>query len=665
VAERPLEGARKPARAVFLSYASEDAQGAQRIADALKAAGIEVWFDKTALRGGDAWDQKIRQQIRDCALFIPIISAHSQARSEGYFRLEWRIADQRTQLMGRNRAFVVPVCVDDTSEKVADVPDSFMSVQWTRLPGGEASPTFASHVCALLASDTSAVFGIRSSLSTEGAPRRWMRAPRRLWSAVGLVTLLALAGGSWLVWRQANIHPPTAPIAAGENSIAVLPFVDLSEKRDQAYFADGLTEELIDLLTKVPNLSVAARTSSFYFKGKQVTIAEIRKALNVAYALEGSVREAGGKLRITAQLIRTDDERHLWSKTYDRDNGAVFEIQDEITHEVIQALRLVFQSRNSKRPATSWRAYQIFLEGEFHAYDMAMKSDADKAESAYRAVVAIDPSFAPAWEGLAATLMAQSDMHGADSTRMYAEARAAAQRAIDLDPVDADSHLTMASVLMNFDWDWKGADRELNGALRLEPSNPRVLRTIAWLAQIKGDWVKAVEYSQRALALDPLSAGAHESFAAALYCSGHYADSADEYRKSLQLAPEGGITQAMLGRSLMQAGKLQEALDIVSREPNPGYRLWSTAMIQYLMGRHADSTRTLTELQRLHPNGNEDGIAWVHAVRADLDDAFAWFDKAYASKATAVAFVKCMPEAPQFTRDPRYKDLLRKLNLPE
>ena len=160
-----------PARAVFLSYASQDAEAARRITDALRAAGIEVWFDQSELRGGDVWDQKIRHQIRDCALFLPIISSHTQERTEGYFRLEWRLADQRTHLMGRTRPFIVPVCVDDTPETDADVPDAFTAAQWTRLHNGDTQPAFVERVLRLLSPEaTHASGGERSLAASEGPP---------------------------------------------------------------------------------------------------------------------------------------------------------------------------------------------------------------------------------------------------------------------------------------------------------------------------------------------------------------------------------------------------------------------------------------------------------------------------------------------------------------
>ena len=324
-------------RAVFLSYASDDAEIAERICASLRAAGIEVWFDQNALRSGDAWDQKIRREIRDCTLFIPIVSRSTQARSEGYFRLEWHLADQRSHLIARSRAFLLPVCIDSTSEADAEVPDSFTSVQWTRLPDGNVPPAFAERVARLLAQDDhtppprprpASFQTVTGSGSLPGRPVR---------TRLGLLLLAALAatGISYVAMNRllpgrhelapAPTSVPVATIDAAarstipEKSIAVLPFADMSERKDQEYLSDGMTEEIIDLLVKVPELRVPARTSSFYFKGKSEDISTIARRLAVAHILEGSVRKSGNRLRVTAQLVRADTGYQLWSETYDRD----------------------------------------------------------------------------------------------------------------------------------------------------------------------------------------------------------------------------------------------------------------------------------------------------------------------------------------------------------
>jgi len=308
-------------KAVFLSYASQDAEAARRICEALRKAGIEVWFDQSELRGGDAWDQKIRGHIKNCALFIPIISGNTDSRTEGYFRLEWKLAVDRSHLMADDASFLLPVVIDATPDATARVPDRFRQLQWSRLPSGETSPAFVERVSSLLTPEASSA-SPQSRQSAGIGPRR--SGPKPVASPKLPPTLLIIAAvaviaagylavdkfvlskhgtdsGRALSVAQSSI---STPAAIPEKSIAVLPFTDMSEKKDQEYFSDGLSEELIDLLAKGTDMRVAARTSTFSFKGKQATIPEIAKTLGVANVLEGSVRKAGPTLRVTAQLIR-------------------------------------------------------------------------------------------------------------------------------------------------------------------------------------------------------------------------------------------------------------------------------------------------------------------------------------------------------------------------
>ncbi|MFM8620181.1 MAG: TIR domain-containing protein, partial [Opitutaceae bacterium] len=295
--------------AVFLSYAREDGAAVQRIADALRAFGIEVWFDQNELRGGDTWDQKIRSQIRTCALFVPIVSAQTEARSEGYFRREWRLAVDRTHDMAANRAFIVPVVIDDTREAGAAVPEEFMRYQWTRLAQGVPTAEFIAQVRRLLETPTKAAASAPRSTGTPARSPSPRRGPGR-WLAIGATAAVLIAIGAYLVLRPkppgtlANATLPAAAPTAGpsDKSVAVLAFTDLSEKRDSAYFSDGISEELLNVLAKVPGLRVAARTSAFIFKDKNLPVPEIAQKLNVAYVVEGSVPRAGERVKITAQL---------------------------------------------------------------------------------------------------------------------------------------------------------------------------------------------------------------------------------------------------------------------------------------------------------------------------------------------------------------------------
>ena len=309
-------------RAAFISYASQDAEAAGRLCEALRAAGVEVWFDRSELRGGDAWDQSIRKQIKTCALFLPVISRNTHDRVEGYFRLEWKLAVDRSHLMAADQAFLVPVVIDETRDDDERVPDRFREVQWTRLPGGVTPAAFVERIRRLLSGELSqGPTGIPSAAARVPAAssiRKPVLVSRRS-KAVLLATIavVVVALGYLLANRlgpsklSAEIGAPPAPAAQSApatvfnpppHSIAVLPFVNMSGDPSQEYFSDGLTEELLNSLTRINELHVAARTSAFSFKGKDVDINTIARKLNVNAVLEGSVRRSMHTVRITAQL---------------------------------------------------------------------------------------------------------------------------------------------------------------------------------------------------------------------------------------------------------------------------------------------------------------------------------------------------------------------------
>ena len=333
----------EPAHAVFLSYASQDAEAARKICEALRAAGIEVWFDQSELRGGDVWDQSIRKQIKTCALFIPVISRHTHERDEGYFRLEWKLAVDRSHLMTGNKAFLLPVVIDATRDDDENIPDRFREVQWTRLPAGETPRAFVQRVQRLLAPEppttsrpatTSVLPAIRE------LPRARWRSNAPLLGIVGVLAAVSaylLAKRPW-VSKHLVAHPVTATTSApatpanaalfapAPHSIAVLPFVNMSGDKDQEYFSDGVSEELLNSLARINELQVAARTSSFYFKGEHADLPTIARKLNVASVLGGSVRRSGHMVRVTAQLNNAISGFQLWSQTYDRDLGDVLRL---------------------------------------------------------------------------------------------------------------------------------------------------------------------------------------------------------------------------------------------------------------------------------------------------------------------------------------------------
>ena len=499
-------------KAVFLSYASQDAPAARRICESLRAAGIEVWFDQSELRGGDAWDQAIRRQIHDCALFVPIVSTHTDARTEGYFRLEWKLAVDRSHLMADDAAFLFPVVIDDTTEQAARVPDKFRTVQWTRMPDGIAPPNFAKHVAALLAgSEAPARARDREVARPHHLAARWAK-----WGTVlGVAAIAAGLWGWWIAHRASPAEPaPTQPAAAAASSapahsIAVLPFVNASGTPGQDYFSDGLAEELLNLLSKVPGLQVAARTSAFSFKGKDVDIGTIGRKLMVANVLEGSVRRSGSHLRISAQLMRTDSGYEVWSGVYDREIGDVFRLQDEIATSVAKALKLTLLGNATPHgPSTrSADTYLVFLKGRAKMASERM-ADIRSAAGDFSQVIKLDPDYAPAYVELAAAKvrLAEFDVTGERQAAFgtaVEQAKLLLERALALDPRNAQAYLERG-YLRAFT-DLKGAEQDYRRGIQLDPNSARGyegLATVVYEDPRRRD--ESLTLLTKASVLDPL-----------------------------------------------------------------------------------------------------------------------------------------------------------------
>ena len=596
----------EPARAVFLSYASQDAEPARRICEALRAAGIEVWFDQSELRGGDAWDQKIRKQLHDCALFMPIISANTASRREGYFRLEWGLAEQRAAMIARNMAFIVPVCVDSTSETSEDVPESFLRVQWTRLPGGKTPVSFGQRVAALLAgtAKVSPTPVNRPPASAAAQPRRF-----GLWLAVGAVGLVLVGAIVWQSWRLMTPKPVVLPTpsnvavnasaAVPEKSIAVLPFVDMSEKRDQEYFGDGMAEEILNLLVKIPELRVIGRTSSFHFKGKTEDLRAIGTALGAAYVVEGSVRRSGKHMRVTAQLIGTRDGAHRWSETYDRDASDVLKVQGEIAGSLVRALQLevanplVFQSRSSLR---SGEAYDMYLRG-LHAKDRFDQRGFEEAAAGFRRALELDPLLSPAAETLALDLLNLASLGFVPPQIGFEQARVAAEAALKLDSKSALAHAVLGGIHVFHDWDWPAAAREVETAVALAPNSPSVLDIAAIERMAVGRWSEAANFLDASSTLDPLDPVVHR-FSSWVYLRlGRFAEAESAARRTLDISPTFAWGRSWLGVVLLVEGKTQEALAEMKKETSVSRRMAGLAVAYQALHRTKDADAALVRLE--------------------------------------------------------------------
>jgi TolB-like protein/tetratricopeptide (TPR) repeat protein len=591
-------------RAVFLSYASEDAEAAARICEALRAAGIEVWFDRSELRGGDAWDQRIRRQIRDCALFIPIISEHTQERAEGYFRLEWDLADQRTHMVSRNKAFIVPVCVDGTSDKDADVPETFTKVQWSRLPDGAVPTSFTDRIAVLLGN--SAPEGrppprapLRSALPAAQRPRS------HRWIAFVIVAALLVAAGAWQSWKfirtpsAATAKQASSPVvpSASDKSIAVLPFVDMSEKKDQEYFSDGLSEELINQLSHNADLKVIARTSSFAFKGKNEDMRTIASKLGVANLLEGSVRKSGPQLRVTAQLIRASDGVHLWSETYDRKLDDIFKVQDEISSTVARALNSALGTGTKpKVVAAAGETYNLMLQGNFFFY-RGTAGDVDKAIGLYKQAIGQDQKNALAWARLAEAIVAR----GFSAQWPYAQVRSTAldavHKALALDPNLPRAHYVLGLVYSNLDLNWDAAVAEYDRAVALDPhgevADDAAFNRISIASFRVGRVDDVLVTLHQDIERNPLNSGSYGLLGIIEYAAGHFEQSVAAYQKLLDLDPAYIAAHANYAVTLMAMGKLPDALAQAEQESDPESRFGVLPCIYWRMGRRAESDAAL------------------------------------------------------------------------
>ena len=405
-----------PNAAIFLSYAREDTDAARRIADALRGFGVEVWFDQNELRGGDTWDQKIRNQIRTCTLFMPIISARTQERPEGYFRREWKIAVERTHDIADGVPFIVPVVIDGTTESTALVPEQFMRVQWTRLAGGAPTPEFVTHTKRLLAPrrSTGAAASAASTTTASSAPSG--KSPLL---AVAAVAVIAIGAAIFFALRPAakekavvaepvktavetKVAPPVA-LKVSDKSIAVLPLANMSEDKDTGFFADGVHEDLLTNLALVPELKVVSRTTVTQYRDSKKTLRQIGEELGVAYILEGSVRRSGNKVRVTGQLINARTDEHVWAKSYDKDLTDIFAIQATLAQEIASALQVALTPQAQKfverRPTENPAAYDFFLKGRDVRNRMrtGILAPLKQAETFFQSAVEQDPNFAAAW----------------------------------------------------------------------------------------------------------------------------------------------------------------------------------------------------------------------------------------------------------------------------
>lgn len=542
-------------RAVFLSYSREDTEAARRIADALRAFGMEVWFDQNELRGGDSWDAKIKKQIRECSLFLPIISTHTQSRVEGYFRREWKLGVERTHDMAGGVAFITPVVIDDTLESAALVPDEFMRYQWTRLPHGVPSPEFVGQVKRILEApkQAAAAVPIRAPAAQAAAPaatptQSKAPLPGWVWGAAGAV-VVGIGAALFVTFKTEKpasapqpapeAKPVPAAPAASDKSIAVLPFDNMSEEKDaSAFFADGMQEDILTNLSFIHDLRVVSRTSVMQYRGTMKPIREIAKELGVTYVLEGSVRRAGSKVRVTGQLIHAATDEHVWAKAFDRDITDVFAIQAELSQAIAAALQAAIspaeQTLIDRKPTTNPAAYDLYLKARA-AYE-GNSVDLNLQEKWLLDAVQLDPAFAQAWALLGA-IHAGAHFNEIDgSPERITKAKAAIETAVRLAP-DDPVVIEMQGDYYYYGYrDYESAAAQYRRLQAIRPNSPEAFGSLGLIYRRQGRWPDAVANLRRSIEFDPQNLRYRTTLAAQLLTMRRYDEALAEMQRAVELS---------------------------------------------------------------------------------------------------------------------------------
>ncbi len=538
----------------------------------------------------------------------------------------------------RGYRFVAPVLEEST----ADAPVVTMS------PAAEEFPT-----------------GVPGeALSSEGSLlRRYGLWRLAVLPILAIVAAAAIAGQHFRVARNR-----VDDSSIRNTSIAVLPFADISAAKDQEYFSDGLAEQLINDLAKISGLKVVGWSSAFQFKGKNEDLRNVGRKLGAANVLEGSVRREGNHVRITAELIKTDDGFQLWSQTYDREIKDIFSVEDEIALAVTEALQLKLLGGKGQPIASNPRssnpeAYQAYMQAQYFSGRGQSKEELGKALAYTDKAIKLDERFASAWALRSSVQNEMAEYGLIDPAEGYRKARADAERAIALDPALASAYLALANTQIDYDWDWDAANISLTKAASLEPGNVEVFRLRSHLARILGNLDEATRLYEQVVALDPLRPNSYSGLEYLFYVGGRYEDAQAALQNALDLNPQATYVHLTMGEALIVDGKPQQALAEIEKEPIEWGKLTGQALTYHALGREQDSNAALASLIEKYGSAGAFQIGQVYAYRGESDRSFEWLERAYRQRDPGLPEIKTDPLFKNLRRHPGYTELLKKMHL--
>jgi len=446
----------------------------------------------------------------------------------------------------------------------------------------------------------------------------------------------------------------------GDKSIAVLPFVNMSSDEEQAYFSDGISEELLNLLAKIPELRVISRSSAFSFKGKDIEIPEIARRLNVANILEGSVRKSGNRVRITAQLIDARSDTHLWSETYERTLDDVFTIQDEISGTVVEQLKITLLGEAPHVRKTDPEAFALYLQAR-HLGRQYSPESLRQSNTLYQQALAIDPDYAAAWDGLSNNYIGQANEGLLPADEAFLQARNAVTNALAADPDYAPAHSHLGWISIIADNDLAAAARHLERALALDPTNTDIIGNAASLLFFLGRLEQAITFNEYANARDPVDAIGRANLGYLFLVEGRWNEAIASYESALQMSPDYLGAHYYIGVAQLLKGDTAAALASMQQEKYEVNRLMGLAMVYHALGNAAASDAALAELIANYEAAWAYNIAFVLAYRNEADKAFAWLEKSVTYNDTGLADIVRQPLFNNISGDPRWLPFLESI----
>ena len=445
-----------------------------------------------------------------------------------------------------------------------------------------------------------------------------------------------------------------------EKSIAVLPFENMSADPDQEYFSDGISEELLNLLAQIPELTVISRSSSFSFKGKDIDMPTIAARLNVAHVLEGSVRKAGNQVRITAQLIEASSDRHLWSETYDRTLEDIFVIQNEIAAAVVDALKLTLLGDAPQSEPTNPEAYSLYLQAE-HVGAQYTEEAFEQSNALLKQALATAPNYTKAWRLLSRNYLVQTGLGVLPREEGNALAKEAINRALAIDPDFAEAHSWLGLLVAEQEDSLEVAAQHIRRGLSLEPNNRMVLGHSALFLLMLGRLDEAIAIAEYSVARDPMNRLGRNNLGLWYLMAGRWDEAIATARTWLMLSPDVAFAHSLLGLALLGKGENEAALKAIQQEPDESLRLRSLVMAYHASGQVVESDAALSELIGKYGQRRPSQIAWVLAYCSEVDRAFVWLDRAVTHGDPNLPYIVVGNRFTNLYEDPRWLPFLNRI----